>query len=129
MKLHLNLKKQWFDLILDGEKEEEYREIKPYWVKRLIWDHFCIFEDPEQMDNFIHASKTKTKEQLMNFFSCETAFFSSIIFSNGYSKDRPQFEIEFKGFEIRTGIPEWGAEENQKYFVLKLGEVLTKNNC
>lgn len=34
--LHLTLKKNWFDLILSGEKKEEYREIKPYWEKRLM---------------------------------------------------------------------------------------------
>lgn len=33
--LYLTLKKRWFDLILSGEKTEEYREIKPYWQKRL----------------------------------------------------------------------------------------------
>jgi hypothetical protein len=33
--LHLTLKKKWFDMIAAGEKREEYREIKPYWNKRL----------------------------------------------------------------------------------------------
>jgi hypothetical protein len=33
--LHLTLKKKWFDMIASGEKREEYREIKPYWDKRL----------------------------------------------------------------------------------------------
>jgi hypothetical protein len=33
--LHLTLKKQYFDEIIAGEKKEEYREIKPYWAKRL----------------------------------------------------------------------------------------------
>jgi hypothetical protein len=33
--LHLTLKKKWFDMIASGEKKEEYREIKPYWIKRL----------------------------------------------------------------------------------------------
>ena len=33
--LHLTLKKKWFDMIASGEKREEYREIKPYWNKRL----------------------------------------------------------------------------------------------
>ena len=33
--LHLSVKKQWFDMISAGEKTEEYREIKPYWIKRL----------------------------------------------------------------------------------------------
>ncbi|MCK5610794.1 ASCH domain-containing protein [Candidatus Pacearchaeota archaeon] len=34
--LHLTLKKKWFDDILYGGKDEEYREIKEYWIKRLI---------------------------------------------------------------------------------------------
>lgn len=34
--LHLTLEKKWFSMILSGEKKEEYREIKPYWDKRLI---------------------------------------------------------------------------------------------
>jgi len=33
--LHLTLKKKWFDMILSGKKTEEYREVKPYWIKRL----------------------------------------------------------------------------------------------
>lgn len=34
--LDLPLKKEWFNMIESGEKHEEYREIKPYWVKRLL---------------------------------------------------------------------------------------------
>ena len=34
--LHLPLKKEWYDLIERGIKTEEYREIKPYWTKRLM---------------------------------------------------------------------------------------------
>lgn len=37
--LHLTLKKKWFDMIASGEKTEEYREIKPYWEKRLKFGH------------------------------------------------------------------------------------------
>jgi hypothetical protein len=33
--LHLTLKKKWFDMILSGEKKEEYREIKKYWSDRF----------------------------------------------------------------------------------------------
>ncbi len=33
--LHLTLKKKWFNLIKFSVKMEEYREIKPYWNKRL----------------------------------------------------------------------------------------------
>jgi len=34
--LHLTLKKKWYDMILSGEKKEEYREAKPYWLTRLL---------------------------------------------------------------------------------------------
>ena len=34
--LYLPIKKKWFDMILSGEKKEEYREIKSYWTKRLL---------------------------------------------------------------------------------------------
>lgn len=31
----LPIKKRWFDLIVQKEKKEEYREIKPYYTTRL----------------------------------------------------------------------------------------------
>jgi len=33
--LVLPIKKKWFDMIVSGEKKEEYREVKPYYDKRL----------------------------------------------------------------------------------------------
>lgn len=38
--LHLTLKKQWFDMIASGVKLEEYREMKPYWHKRLLQNKY-----------------------------------------------------------------------------------------
>jgi hypothetical protein len=35
MILTLVLKKEWFDKIKNGEKNIEYREVKPFWNKRL----------------------------------------------------------------------------------------------
>lgn len=34
--LHLTLFRRWFIDILEGIKTEEYREIKPFWAKRLF---------------------------------------------------------------------------------------------
>lgn len=34
--LILPIKKKWYDMISSGEKEEEYREIKPYWTSRFM---------------------------------------------------------------------------------------------
>lgn len=36
MTLHLVVKRQWYDMIVNGNKREEYRIIKPYWSKRLF---------------------------------------------------------------------------------------------
>ena len=33
--LTFNLKKQWYEKIASGEKRIEYREVKPYWTKRI----------------------------------------------------------------------------------------------
>lgn len=38
--LVLPIKRKWFDMILSGEKKEEYREIKPYYDKRI--GHYAI---------------------------------------------------------------------------------------
>ena len=42
--LHLTLKKQWFDMIASGVKKEEYREMKPYWHKRLLNKSFDVIQ-------------------------------------------------------------------------------------
>ena len=34
--LTITVSKQWFDMIVTGEKTEEYRAIKSYWINRLI---------------------------------------------------------------------------------------------
>ncbi len=68
--LHLTLMKKWFDQILEGAKKIEYREIKPYWTKRLF--------DPNN-----NAIK-----------------FDFILFRNGYSKNCRKMKIEFKGLRI-----------------------------
>ena len=31
----LPIKRKWFDMIVSGEKKEEYREIKPYYTSRF----------------------------------------------------------------------------------------------
>ena len=34
--LTLTVSKQWYDMIVAGEKTEEYRTIKSYWINRLL---------------------------------------------------------------------------------------------
>lgn len=92
--LHLNVKKKWFDMILSGEKKEEYRQLKPYWTNRL--------------------------------FPFNGERYSTVTFSNGYAKDRPQFVIKLISITYREGVQEWGAEPSVQYYVIKLGKIITK---
>ena len=68
--LHLTLMKKWFDQILNGDKLIEYREIKPYWAKRLI------------------DSQGKP------------IIYDIIFFRNGYAKDCRKMKVEFKGLNV-----------------------------
>lgn len=50
--LNLVISKKWFDMILWGQKKEEYREIKPYWDKRLSKDYtHVVFRNGYQKDS------------------------------------------------------------------------------
>ena len=43
-KLHLNLFRKYFNQILKGEKTTEYREVTPYWSKRLEGRHYDVIQ-------------------------------------------------------------------------------------
>lgn len=62
--------KKWFDQILAGTKKIEYRDIKPYWTKRLLDEN----GKPKRYD--------------------------IIYFKNGYSKDCRKMKVQFKGLKI-----------------------------
>ena len=116
--LKLTLKKQWFDMILFGQKTEEYREIKDYWVNRL-----CI-KYPKKV---IAVGSQLTHKHSGKQFDLDK--FDLIEFTNGYNKRSPQVTLECKGIEIGTGKTEWGAIENETYFIIKLGSEINRKNC
>ena len=98
--LTLPIKKKWFDMIVSGEKKEEYREIKPYYDSRFF--HLIAKEIiPEKEYSLKIETITKVK------------------FRNGYSKNSPSIVCNV---EITTGYgkAEWGAEPNKEYFILKI---------
>lgn len=116
--LHLTLKKKWFDMILSGEKKEEYRETKGYWIERLskipLGENFNGWE----------------YHKIAQFISSHKGFktFDSIIFRNGYSKNAPEINIRLKNISVRTGNFSWGANEGTEYFVLELGDIISQKN-
>ena len=121
--LHLNLKKKWFDMILSGEKTEEYREIKEYWIKRLCWfgEDFC-----SSYPTIIDILENCPQE-----FECEDCGFNGhgythVSFRNGYHKNAPLVMFKIREITSDFGIPEWGCEYNKRSFVIKLGERVYK---
>jgi hypothetical protein len=114
--LHLTLKKKWFDMIASGEKKEEYREIKPYWAKILCDRHVGAIGG-DLMDSHKTIAYTFKK-------------FDAVKFASGghFHPSIQQMSIECTGIEITTGNPEWGAEPGKKYFVIKLGKIISKSN-
>ena len=91
--LDLPLKKEWYDMIESGVKTEEYREIKPYWCKRLLdgYDDMCTSYKP----------------------------FTHVRFRYGYTKRTMTYKID----EITMGVgnPKWGAPE-QEVFIIKFSK-------
>jgi len=125
--LHLNLKKKWFDMILLGHKKQEYRDLKPFWASRFFQKkHIGMTIDFWRgfMGKTINNKRIyDIKKERIGYGDIFFNNFDTITFSNGYAKNRPQFEIELKNISIGTGNPEWGAKRNVKYFVLELGEI------
>lgn len=105
--LTLPIKKKWFDMILSGEKKEEYREMKPYYTSRFR----------NYTKTPIMATDAEFKYVLMK---CPETV--EIMFRNGYSNDRPFFVAKCD-LGMGQGNTEWGAEPNKEYYVLKILEI------
>ena len=111
--LHLPLKAQWYEMIESGVKTEEYREIKPYWEKRLV-DYKSVCEDYKRIVFRRHVMGLHTdicKEYPRGY--------THVKFSYGYTKHTMTFEI--KEISIGMGNPEWGAPD-EEVFIIKLGK-------
>ena len=114
--LHLTLKKKWFDMILSGEKREEYRAIKRYWCRRLMVAWFW--------DNTLDRLHVPT---LRGYKNGDFRHFDAIEFRNGYSKTAPTMLVECKGISTGIGNPAWGAP-SEPVFIIKCGKVLETKN-
>lgn len=103
--LNLVVTKKWFNMIVTGTKNEEYREIKPYWIKRLTTNCEVAYDV---------AAETYCGEVLYRPYT-------HVLFSAGYSKDRPSIEKEIE--YITIGMPKKGLCPdqwlNQRFFIIK----------
>ena len=109
--LTLNVSKQWLDMIVAGEKTEDYREIKPYWASRLVNQQAesgdVLFDEFGGYCLVIGKLEYKT--------------YTHILFINGYRKDSPRIEKEIESITI--GKPKKGLCPDKwldkEFFVIK----------
>ena len=105
MALTLTVSKQWFDMIVAGEKTEEYREIKPYWIKRLTTNCEVAYD----VEAETYCGKVLYRP------------YTHVLFINGYRKDSPRIEKEID--IITIGKPKKGMCPDEwldtEFFIIK----------
>ena len=101
-RLHLNLKGDWYFDIENGDKREEYREIKPFYDRTF--------------DEFGYVKIKGVSYHATEILVC---------FSNGYATDRPQMYWTLSNLAIAQGKEKWGAKEGIEYYTLYLDEDVT----
>lgn len=122
--LNLVVSKQWFDMIVSGEKTEEYRAIKSYWINRLLQakyggsDEYRKVTMHPEFDMLISNSKLK---ELLEKKTARFIPYTYVRFFHGYAKNRPWIEKEIESITI--GKPQPGLcpkeFENKEFFIIK----------
>lgn len=134
--LQMSLKREWFEMTKARIKTEDYREITPYWAKRLIGESIAFWKGylgiyVIKNGKSVHEYGFKDQSSIDFILSKCRGFntFDHNVMTLGYPKSTDTeriLKLEHKGIEIRTGNPEWGAEPGKLYFVIKHGKILQK---
>ena len=125
--LHLPLKEKWYRMIESGEKREEYREINPYWMKRLMRCYGKNECDEKGCAQICEGHTWKCYSGLQNKYCSSWVGWGTVHFTLGYpKKDDAERNMVFaiERITVGKGQPKWGAEKDKEYFVIKLGERL-----
>lgn len=117
--LTLTVSKEWFDKIVSGEKDEEYREIKPYWVARLLQNNSNIV-DVRHLALAL-AGRTDLLKKYIDAQRIVLKQYTHVLFINGYGNDKPRVEKEIESISIGKPRKGWCPDEflDKDYFVIK----------
>lgn len=117
--LTLTVSKQWFDMIVSGEKTEEYRAPKSYWIKRLLVSNSDSTDMKllaEAIDGRVDIISQCIHTNFMGFKP-----YTHVLFINGYRKDSPRIEKEIESITI--GKPKKGLCPGKwldhEFFIIK----------
>ena len=115
--LTLPIQRKWFDMILSGEKKEEYRDIKEYYETRFQNLFGAITIYPSSI--FSDRSKYELLQGEAVPEEIRKDSVQEIIFRNGYSKNSKEIKARCR-LRIGKGRPEWGAEPDKQYYILEI---------
>lgn len=122
--LNLVVSKQWFEKIVSGEKTEEYRAIKSYWINRLLQAKYGGSDEYRKVTMHPEFDMLISNSKLKELLEKETARFipyTYVRFFHGYAKNRPWIEKKIKSITI--GKPQPGLcpkeFENKEFFIIK----------
>lgn len=128
--LKLTLQKQWFEMLKNGIKTEEYREIKQYWIKRITGGYVVNIGTHQKIeDSGAYRAITCNLEIIKKSKKWMPQKFDRVEFTNGYNPKSPKIIFECKSIEYGKGKQEWGAEPHKFYFVIKIGKEVSRLNC
>lgn len=117
--LKLVVSKQWFDMIASGEKTEEYRDIKPYWVARLFHNNSNIIDVRYLASDL--AGRTDLLKKYIDAQRIVLKQYTHVLFINGYRKDSPRIKKEIECISI--GKPKKGLCPDRwldhEFFIIK----------
>lgn len=122
--LTLSVKKEWFSSILSGEKKEEYREIKPYWVARLFYDGVCKLPPDvvkKLTSSIVKYGDTERFEEDNDGIAVSFVPFTHVLFINGYGDDKPRIEKKIEWIDIDRPRRGWCPDDflGKEFFVIK----------
>lgn len=115
--LTLPIKGKWFDMILSGEKKEEYREIKEYYETRFQNLFGAVTVYPSSIFSNRCQYELLQGEAVPEEIRKDSI--EEIIFRNGYSKNSKSVKARCR-LRIGKGRPEWGAEPDKQYYILEI---------
>lgn len=93
---------QWFDMIVSGEKKEEYRDLKPYYKARFRNAGLLDEKDKPKPDPFV------------------------VMLRNGYSNKSRSVTVEVTLREGK-GNPKLGAKPGKICYILDIHKILNGN--
>ena len=104
--LDLSLKHEWYNMIEQGEKREEYRDFLPYYANRLYYaaeSGWMLIRGKCGIPYVFYGVRR----------------YDAVRFHKGQGGKQTML-FEFAGLEIGKGRPEWGAPD-EVVFIIKLG--------